>query len=144
MNDAWELLELKKGSSLQQIIKAYRKLSMKLHPDRGGAEAAFKQMKAAYEWLLDNYDTDSEPEVVYKSSLDDEPVRGPTFRNPPQQPTGSNFDGYNHWESKETIEINEAFTNSKSNFGGFSANGTATYKFTLGQLLRGDKVKIKL
>lgn len=73
MNNAWSLLGISKTSTLDEIVKAYRKLAMKHHPDReGGDVETFKKIKAAYEWLLDHYDEDEEIEqVVYKSSFSD-------------------------------------------------------------------------
>lgn len=37
-----------------KIIRAYKKLSLKLHPDRGGSESDFVELNNAYEYLL-NY-----------------------------------------------------------------------------------------
>jgi DnaJ-class molecular chaperone len=133
MIESWSILNLKRGASLEEIIRAYRKLSMKLHPDRGGDEKAFKEMKAAYEWLVDNFDI-PEP-VIVRSSLDDKPVK---------KPKSSGFSGYNRWEEREAVEIDENFIHRHSNFYGFNNDGSANFRFELGQLLRGDKVKIKI
>jgi curved DNA-binding protein len=47
----YHTLGLQQGASDEEIKKAYRKLAMKHHPDRGGDEAKFKQIKEAYEAL---------------------------------------------------------------------------------------------
>lgn len=47
----YKLLELEKSATEEQIKKAYKRMSMKHHPDRGGDEAKFKAMKEAYEVL---------------------------------------------------------------------------------------------
>jgi len=56
--DYYELLEIPKGSSLDDIKKAYRKLAMKYHPDRNQgdkeAERKFKEINEAYEVLKDD------------------------------------------------------------------------------------------
>lgn len=49
--EALNILGLQDGASDEDIKKAYRKLAMKHHPDRGGDEAAFKRCKEAYEYL---------------------------------------------------------------------------------------------
>lgn len=47
----YETLGLKPGASQDEIKKAYRKLAQKYHPDKGGDEAKFKEIKTAYEYL---------------------------------------------------------------------------------------------
>jgi len=45
------ILGLSDSAGAEEIKKAYRKLAMKHHPDRGGNEEVFKSMKEAYEEL---------------------------------------------------------------------------------------------
>lgn len=56
--DFYEMLGLTRGATAAQIRKAYRKASMKYHPDRnGGTEEAkklFQRIKLAYETLSDS------------------------------------------------------------------------------------------
>lgn len=56
--DYYEVLGLSKGSSEDEIKKAYRKLAMKYHPDRNPddktAEEKFKEASEAYEVLADS------------------------------------------------------------------------------------------
>ena len=59
--DYYEVLGLKKDASADDIKKAYRKLAMKHHPDKGGDEETFKEITEANEILSDpekrsNYD----------------------------------------------------------------------------------------
>lgn len=49
---AYKLLELHDGSTKQEIVRAYRKLALKYHPDRGGDEDKFKSIVSAKEHLL--------------------------------------------------------------------------------------------
>ena len=49
--DYYSTLGLQRGASDEEIKKAYRKLAMKHHPDRGGDEKQFKEIAAAYEVL---------------------------------------------------------------------------------------------
>jgi molecular chaperone DnaJ len=56
--DYYEVLGVQKGTSEQEIKKAYRRLAMKYHPDRNtgedGSEEKFKEASEAAEVLLDN------------------------------------------------------------------------------------------
>jgi molecular chaperone DnaJ len=51
--DYYELLGIAKGASADEIKKAFRKLAVKHHPDKGGDEAKFKEINEAYEVLKD-------------------------------------------------------------------------------------------
>jgi len=51
--DYYSILGVKKNASQDEIRKAYKKLSMKHHPDRGGDEAEFKKVNEAYQTLND-------------------------------------------------------------------------------------------
>lgn len=49
----YETLEVEKDADSKTIKKAYRKLAVKHHPDKGGDEHKFKEINAAYEILSD-------------------------------------------------------------------------------------------
>jgi len=51
--DYYSILGLKRGASEGDIRKAYKKMSMKHHPDRGGNESQFKKVNEAYQTLSD-------------------------------------------------------------------------------------------
>lgn len=51
--DYYNVLGIRRGASEDEIKKAYRKLAMKYHPDRGGDEKKFKEISAAYDILSD-------------------------------------------------------------------------------------------
>ena len=53
MIDPYSVLGVNRNSSKDDIKKAYRKLAMKNHPDRGGDETKFKEIKEAYERITE-------------------------------------------------------------------------------------------
>lgn len=51
--DYYEVLGVSRNATLDEIKKAYRKLAMQHHPDKGGDQAKFKEINEAYENLSD-------------------------------------------------------------------------------------------
>lgn len=51
--DYYSTLGINRNASQEEIKKAYRKMAMQHHPDRGGDEKKFKQISEAYEILSD-------------------------------------------------------------------------------------------
>ena len=49
--DYYSTLGVGKNATDDDIKKAYRKLAMKHHPDKGGDEAEFKKINEAYDIL---------------------------------------------------------------------------------------------
>ncbi len=70
----YEILEVDKKASQEEIKSAYRRLVMRYHPDKNKlpeAEEMFKGIAEAYSVLLDpskrkQYDTDNEPRTVLR------------------------------------------------------------------------------
>ena len=60
-NKLYNILDISPNASVSEIKKAYRKLAMQYHPDKGGDQNKFKEITSAYEVLSDpdkraNYD----------------------------------------------------------------------------------------
>ena len=53
MRNLYDVLAVTKNATAEQIKKAYRKLAMKHHPDKGGDELQFKELSIAYSVLSD-------------------------------------------------------------------------------------------
>ncbi|KAE8674331.1 Heat shock protein DnaJ isoform 2 [Hibiscus syriacus] len=72
--DYYEILGLEKNCSVDDVRKAYRKLSLKVHPDKNkapGSEEAFKSVSKAFQCLSDEesrkrYDLVGSDEPVYE------------------------------------------------------------------------------
>lgn len=67
MSNYYDILGVSKEASAEEIKKAYRKLAMQHHPDKGGDETAFKSVQEAYDVLSDdakrsNYDRFGTPD----------------------------------------------------------------------------------
>ncbi|XP_019057602.1 PREDICTED: chaperone protein dnaJ 49-like [Tarenaya hassleriana] len=73
--DYYEILGLEKSCSVEDLRKAYRKLSLKVHPDKNkapGSEEAFKFVSKAFQCL-----SNEETRRKYDISGSDEPVYQP-------------------------------------------------------------------
>lgn len=44
----WTILGVAFGATLQEIKSAFRKMALKVHPDHGGTEDAFRDLYASY------------------------------------------------------------------------------------------------
>ncbi len=67
----YDILGVSKTASQDEIKKAYRKLAMKHHPDKGGDEHKFKEISVAYDTL-----SDPQKRIEYDQSL----MGGPQVR----------------------------------------------------------------
>lgn len=79
--DYYEVLGVSKNASPDEIKKAYRKLAVQYHPDRGGDEEKFKEINEAHEVLKDEskrrrYDQFGHAGVGSSASSDGNPFGG--------------------------------------------------------------------
>lgn len=73
MSTLYETLGVKKTDSKEKIKKAYRKKSMKAHPDQGGTAEEFDSINKAYRVLVSDenrakYDAGENPENILRGS----------------------------------------------------------------------------
>lgn len=71
--DYYSTLGINRGSSAEEIKKAYKRMAMKHHPDRGGDEKKFKEVEEAYRIL-------SDPQKKQMFDMGVDPNRGQSFR----------------------------------------------------------------
>ena len=50
--NAWEILGVSSNATLDECKRAYRKLVLKKHPDRGGSTEEFTKIVTAYESIV--------------------------------------------------------------------------------------------
>lgn len=67
MKSLYDILDVKKTASLDEIKSNFRKLATKYHPDKGGDANKFKEISSAYDILKD-----SEKRSLYDQGLIDE------------------------------------------------------------------------
>jgi curved DNA-binding protein CbpA len=77
MKTLYETLGVKKIDSKDKIKKAYRKKSMKAHPDQGGSSEEFDSINKAYRVLMNEesrakYDGGEDPESILKGTQTEE------------------------------------------------------------------------
>jgi DnaJ-class molecular chaperone len=52
LNDPWEILGVPRDADENAVKKAYKKLAMKHHPDKGGDPEQFKKIQSAYDKII--------------------------------------------------------------------------------------------
>jgi curved DNA-binding protein CbpA len=72
MSEYYDILGISKDATKQEIKQAYKRLSVKTHPDKGGNDYLFNQVKRAYETLIDDqkrYEYDTQQSMSNSQSL---------------------------------------------------------------------------
>ena len=121
--DYYEVLEVSKSASVDEIKKAYRKLAIKYHPDRNPgdaeAEAKFKEAAEAYDVLHD-----PQKRQQYDQFGFDAP--------------GGGFGGGNPFGGAGGFSMDDIFGGHGGGFGGFGGGGQQAPKY------RGSDLRLKV
>lgn len=120
--DYYQILGLEKGCTVEEVRKAYRKLSLKVHPDKNnapGAEEAFKAVSKAFQCL-----SDEESRKRYDLVGSDEI----TVTRPAARHRNHGFNGF----YDEDIDADEIFRNFFFGGGPPVATPFGTFRFRAG------------
>lgn len=104
MKDYYYILGLKQTATIEEVKKAYRKLSLKFHPDKNDGDEffteRFKEIQEAYETLVDS---------SKRKTYDDRKNNGTSYR---QSNSGTNFhpDIEYFKSNKQSFEFDEEVT----------------------------------
>lgn len=115
--DFYQILGISKGSSDDEIKKAYRKLALKYHPDKNkspGAEEKFKEVAEAYEILSDKKKRD-----IYDKYGEDG-LKGGVGQ-------GNNSNNYTYSYHGDPRATFAQFFGSSTPFGGFFGNSGSMF-----------------
>ncbi len=109
MKDYYYILGIKKNATNEEIRKAYRKLSLKFHPDKNEGdkffEERFKDINEAYETLIDN---EKKNAYDYLSSQKNEKANKATKESSSSNPN-TETKQKNYPEAKKHSEPNKLF-----------------------------------
>ena len=121
--DYYEVLDVPKTATQDEIKKSYRKKAMEHHPDKGGDEAIFKELAEAYEVLSDE---------TKKAQYDTHGHNAPKFGS-----GGAPFDVFNEFFK------HAGFSNTPKPQTRVGSNMNMTIKLTLEEIFNGTNKKFK-
>lgn len=118
----YSILGVPKTASPSEIKKAYRKLALKHHPDKGGDEAKFKEISSAYEILSDDKKKDLYDQYGdIGTSPNFQPGSGGHFGGGGSMPESELFSFFNSQQQRDVPQFNGAsqqFRGASQQFGG--------------------------
>ncbi|XP_050364934.1 chaperone protein dnaJ 49-like [Argentina anserina] len=130
--DYYEILGVERSCSVEDVRKAYRKLSLKVHPDKNkapGAEEAFKSVSKAFQCL-----SNAESRKKYDVSGSEEPVY--ERRRAPRHHHGA---GNGFFYEGGDVDADEIFRNFFFGGGGMAPATTQFRGFSFGQGMGGAR-----
>jgi molecular chaperone DnaJ len=137
-HDYYETLGVARGSSDEDLKKAYRKLARKYHPDLNpgdkSAEGRFKNVQEAYDVLSDKKKRDMYDQVGYYSETGmpaSNPGAGAGARHP-----NMDFNGFDFSDIFSRAQQQEPESRGRTSTGGGAAGG-AGFKDIFSQFFRG-------
>lgn len=134
----YEILGVDKSASTEEIKKAYRKLALEHHPDRGGNQEKFKLLNEAYQVL-----SDPQKRAAY-DQFGSQAFSNGDFRG--SQNTGGEYSGFGGFEG---FDFSSSFSGGLGDiFGDFFSQAFSTVQaeveITPAQAVLGDKISLKV
>ena len=135
--DYYEILGVSKSASADEIKRAYRKLALKHHPDRGGNHDEFTKLNEAYQVL-------SDPQK--RSQYDQFGSAGANFGQGGQGFGGAQ--GFDYGQGGQGFEFNFGGGGLGDIFGDFFSQAFSTIQaeveITPAQAVLGDKIEVNI
>jgi len=152
-SDYYQLLEVTKSSTAEEIKKSYRKLALKYHPDLNKTkegEEKFKEITKAYEILSDpqkrqTYDQFGASAFDQNGAGSGGPFGGFGGQNGPfsySYSTGGNAQGFGFGGSSDPFEIFEQFFGGASPFGQRSRRASYSLSLTFMEAVKGTEKEV--
>jgi curved DNA-binding protein CbpA len=76
--DYYAVLGVLPGAGVDEVRKAFRRKALAAHPDQGGTDKAFRELKEAFEYLIENAPAPT-AEVDRNSFLSSDPFSDPDY-----------------------------------------------------------------
>jgi len=109
MDNPYDILGIPESSSKKDIEKAYKKLSSKLHPDKGGNDFLFNKIKVARDELIGDNIKLSNNNLLEFFSLFDDLVEDSFYSE------SYNYSNINGDENEELVVNNNGIVNRYKN-----------------------------
>lgn len=118
MENYYDILNIKKNSTQEEIKKQYKILAMKNHPDKGGDANKFKLISEAYQVLSDPIKRKQYDNPLNKFNINNNNVQltpeelfATLFKNKLSNSIFNNFDNFNNFSNSMINESREIYIN---------------------------------
>lgn len=118
MENYYDILNIKKNSTQEEIKKQYKILAMKNHPDKGGDANKFKLISEAYQVLSDPIKRKQYDNPLNKFNINNNNVQltpeelfATLFKNKLSNSIFNNFDNFNNFSNNMINESREIYIN---------------------------------
>ena len=115
MENYYDILNIKKNSTQEEIKKQYKILAMKNHPDKGGDANKFKLISEAYQVLSDPIKRKQYDNPLNKFNINNNNVQltpeelfATLFKNKLSNSIFNNFDNFDNFNNFSNSMINES------------------------------------
>lgn len=143
-NDPYKILGIAKNASADEIKKAYRKLALQYHPDRGGGKAdeeKFKEINYAYE-ILSNPEKRAQYDQFGQTNFSSQGGNAGGFYNSDFSGFGSDFSGFGGFGDIFGDIFGQAFSQVQAEIKVTPAQATLGDRFQIS--INGEKIDFQL